>query len=173
MTSASKGESGLQALRDRLSRMGLVIAPFADRFVVRLPFMCSVRVHIEGDTLSCEPYLGAVPRTRATLLRTLGLTALAFAALTTPAVQSAAPGLAVGVALLAVASWGYDALRYILTESASTQVRQAFIALVDNGVIADGSTTRLSETELSRIGVGESRPRPFAQREPERVRRED
>jgi hypothetical protein len=152
--------------------MGLVIAPFADRFVVRLPFMCSVRVHIEDETLCCEPYLGAVPRTRATLLRTLGLTALAFIALTTPAVQAPAPGIAVGLALLAVVSWGYDALRYILTESAIAQVRQAFIALVDNGTI--GSTSpRLSATDVSRIAPGDGPPRAFGQREPERVRRED
>jgi hypothetical protein len=167
------GAAKLDALREHLTRMGLVIAPHADRFVVRLPFVCSVRVRIEGEILSCEPYLGALPRTRATLFRSLGLTALGFAGLTTPAMWHAAPGAAGGVALLAVASWGYDALRYILTESAVAQIRQSFIVL-DDAPQSSESRPALGATSMPRLAeAAQSGARPATQREPERARRPD
>ena len=66
------------ALRAELERLGVVVAPHSDHLCVRLPLFASVRVRIdEQGRLDCEPMFGPLPRTRALLLSTTVLTALA------------------------------------------------------------------------------------------------
>ncbi len=117
----------IEALSERLGTMGFVIAPHGDQIGVRLPLMTSVRIGVTEGRLSLEPHFGPMKRTYATVIKTLGLTALGFVSLL--------PGfpMPVGLAVvfLALALWGYDSVRYTLTESCITQVRQAFAALLD------------------------------------------
>jgi hypothetical protein len=50
------------------------------------------------------------------------------------------------VVFLALALWGYDALRYTLTESCIAQVRQAYNALLSESSAAGGLTSTSRET---------------------------
>ena len=127
-----------EALAERLEMLGFVIVPHGDHVGIRLSLMTSVRVHVQEGRLSVDAHFGPYPRTRATIFKTLGLTALAFASLIPGSPVPA--GLA--VVFLALALWGYDALRYTLTEACITQVRQAFNALLAEGAPVMGSGTK-------------------------------
>jgi hypothetical protein len=116
----------MEALAERLAMMGFVVAPHGDHIGLRLSLWTSVRVHVVDGRLTVDAFFGPLPRTRATVFKTLGLTALAFASLIPDSPLPAA--LAVG--FLALSLWGYDAVRYTLTESCSAQVRQAYNALL-------------------------------------------
>jgi hypothetical protein len=115
-----------EELASRLHQLGFLIVPHGHHIGIRGPLYTSVRVQVEQGVLHLEPRFGGFARTTATLLKTLGSSVLAFAA-----ISSRLPGTVTGLlAFLALALWGYDALRYTLTESASVQVRQAFNALL-------------------------------------------
>ena len=117
----------IEALTERLEQLGFVIAPHGDQIGVRLPLMTSVRIGVTDGKLSLDPHFGPFKRTYATVIKTLGLTALGFVSLM--------PGFPVpaglAIVFLALALWGYDAVRYTLTEACATQVRAAFGALLD------------------------------------------
>ncbi|MEO7455116.1 MAG: hypothetical protein ABIY52_02565 [Gemmatimonadaceae bacterium] len=117
----------IEALTARLELMGFVIAPHGEQIGVRLPLMTSVRVGVTDGRLSLEPHFGPLKRTHATVVKTLGLTALGFFSLLP--VFPVPAGFA--IVFLALALWGYDAVRYTLTESCSAQVRNVFGALLD------------------------------------------
>jgi hypothetical protein len=117
----------MEALAERLAMMGFVIAPHGDHIGLRLSLWTSVRVHVVDGRLTVDAFFGPLPRTRATVFKTLGLTALALAALIVP--DTPVPA-AFAVGFLALSLWGYDAVRYTLTESCSAQVRQAYNALL-------------------------------------------
>jgi hypothetical protein len=117
----------MEALAERLAMMGFVIAPHGDHIGLRLSLWTSVRVHVTDGRLSVDAHFGPLRRTMATVVKTLGLTALALASLVMPA--SPVPAAA-AVVFLALALWGYDALRYTLTESCMTQVRLTYNALL-------------------------------------------
>ena len=131
----------MEALAERLAMMGFVIAPHGDHVGVRLSLWTSVRVHVREGRLTVDPFFGAIPRTRATLFKTLGVSAFAFASLM--------PGstLPTGIAgvFLALALWGYDALRYTVTESCMAQVRQAYNALLAESATAAVNAARTFE----------------------------
>lgn len=122
----------IEALAERLELLGFVIAPHGDQIGVRLPLMTSVRIGVREGRLSLEAHFGPFKRTYATVVKTLGLTALGFASLL-PAFPVPA-GFA--IVFLALALWGYDAVRYTLTESCAAQVRAAFSALLDQSAPA-------------------------------------
>lgn len=108
--------------------MGFLVVPHGDYIGVRLSLMTSVRVGIAADGhLTCQPYFGVLDRTHATVVKTLGFTMLAFAAL----VHQVALPIEMGVAFLALSLWGFDGLRYTLTESCVSQVRHAYLAQLD------------------------------------------
>jgi hypothetical protein len=117
----------IEALTERLRLMGFVIVPHGDQIGLRLSLMTSVKVGVHDGLLSVEPHFGPFKRTYATVIKTLGLTVLGFVSLLP--VFPVPAGLA--IVFLALALWGYDAVRYTLTESCIAQVRQAFGALLD------------------------------------------
>jgi hypothetical protein len=116
----------METLAERLAMMGFVIAPHGDHIGLRLSLYTSVRVHVSDGRLTVDPHFGPLRRTMATVAKTFGLTVLALLSLALPASPIPAPA----VAFLALVIWGYDALRYTLTESCITQVRQAYNALL-------------------------------------------
>ena len=128
----------MEALAERLDMLGLVIVPHGDHIGIRLSLMTSVRVHVHDGRLSVDAHFGPYPRTRATVVKTLGLTALAFASL----IPGSPVPAGMAVVFLALALWGYDALRYTLTEACITQVRQAFNALLAETAPAVGTGTK-------------------------------
>ena len=128
----------MESLGERLDILGFVIVPHGDHIGIRLSLMTSVRVHVHEGRLTVDAHFGPYPRTRATLFKTLGLTVLAFASL----IPGSPVPAGMAVVFLALALWGYDALRYTLTEACITQVRQTFNALLAEGVPAIGSTTK-------------------------------
>ena len=128
----------MDVLAERLDTLGFVIVPHGDHIGIRLSLMTSVRVHVHEGRLTVDAHFGPFPRTRATVVKTLGLTALAFASL----LPGSPLPLGVAVVFLALALWGYDALRYTLTEACITQVRQAFNALIAESTPALGSGTK-------------------------------
>jgi hypothetical protein len=133
----------MEALAERLAMMGFVIAPHGDHIGLRLSLWTSVRVHVRDGRLSVDAFFGAIPRTRATVFKTLGVTALAFASL----LPSSPVPAGIAVVFLALALWGYDALRYTLTESCIAQVRQAYNALLSESLpAATGTITTFPQT---------------------------
>lgn len=128
----------MESLAERLDMLGFVIVPHGDHIGIRLSLMTSVRVHLHEGRLTVDAHFGPNPRTRATLFKTLGLTALAFASL----IPGSPVPAGMAVVFLALALWGYDALRYTLTEACITQVRQTFNALLAERVPAIGSATK-------------------------------
>jgi len=140
----------MEALAERLAMMGFVIAPHGDHIGLRLSLYTSVRVRLAEGQLNVEPHFGPLKRTMATVVKTFGLTALALVSLTLPA--SPVPGPA--VAFLALVIWGYDAVRYTLTESCITQVRQAYNALLVEGS-AGGVTTIATVAPPRALEAGE------------------
>jgi hypothetical protein len=126
----------METLAERLAMMGFVIAPHGDHIGLRLPLWTSVRVHVTDGRLSVDAHFGPLRRTMATVVKTLGLTALAFAAL----LQGSPVPVVTAVVFLALALWGYDALRYTLTESCVAQVRQAYNALLAEAATAAVNT---------------------------------
>jgi hypothetical protein len=140
----------MEALAERLAMMGFVIAPHGDHIGVRLSLWTSVRVHVRAGRLNVDPFFGAIPRTRATVFKTLGVSALAFASL----MPGSPLPTGIAVVFLALALWGYDALRYTLTESCIAQVRQAYNALLAESRGESLSTTRtLDETRALDAGA--------------------
>jgi hypothetical protein len=140
----------MEALAERLAMMGFVIAPHGDHIGLRLSLWTSVRVHIREGRLTVDPFFGPLPRTRATVFKTLGLTVLALASLVPDSPVQA--GMA--VAFLALALWGYDGVRYTLTESCSAQVRQAYNALLAEAQPATTVPTQTFSRTLA-LDVGE------------------
>lgn len=118
----------IEALTERLETMGFVIAPHGEQIGLRLSLMTSVRVGVTDGRLTVEPHFGPFKRTHATIVKTLGLTIVAFLSLL-PMISFPA-GFGFAIVFLALALWGYDAVRYTVTESCITQVRQAFSALI-------------------------------------------
>lgn len=117
----------LEALAERLARLGLVVVRHGNHIAVRGSLLTSVRVRVVGGVLHCDPYLAYLPRTRATLARNFGLSILAGAAILGRRGGVEAPIMA----FIALSSWGFDGLCYVLTESGMTQVRQSFAALTE------------------------------------------
>jgi hypothetical protein len=139
----------MEALAERLAMMGFVIAPHGDHIGLRLSLYTSVRVHVADGHLAVEPHFGPLKRTMATIVKTLGLTALALASLL-PGSPVPAPMM---VAFLALVLWGYDALRYTLTESCIAQVRQAYNALLAEGSAgAVGTLSMVNQTRALDAG---------------------
>src|SRR5690349_15324356 len=103
----------IDALAARLQTMGFMIVPHGEQIGVRLSLMTSVRISVHDGRLYLEPHFGPLKRTYATVIKTVGLTVLGFLSLL--------PGFPVPVGLLivflALALWGYDAVRYTITES--------------------------------------------------------
>jgi hypothetical protein len=113
----------IAALGADLERIGAVVAPHRDHLCVRLPLFASVRVRVDDrGRLSCEPMFGPLPRTRAFLLGTTTLTALAGAALYTHA------DFAPIVAFVAVMSGLGSVCRFVLTENCITRVQMLWAA---------------------------------------------
>jgi hypothetical protein len=108
----------LLAFHARLDAAGIVAARHADHLCVRLALLCSVRIRYDGQRLSYEPRFGAVSRTLATHATFVAAAAaVGGLALTGAAVPIVVMGGTLGV--LAVA---YDAMRYLVTESAISRV---------------------------------------------------
>ena len=138
----------MEALTERLSMMGFVIAPHGDHIGLRLSLWTSVRVHVRDGRLTVDPFFGAIPRTRATVIKTLGVTVAAFMSLLP---GSPIPSL-MAIVFLALALWGYDALRYTLTESCIAQVRQAYNALIAESSLATGLLSTAVQTHALDAG---------------------
>ncbi len=127
----------IAALRTELERLGAVVAPHRDHLCVRLPLFASVRVRVdEQGHLACEPMFGMVPRTRAFLLTTAVLTALAAGALYTGVGHVALAAVFVGV----MSGFG-SVCRFVLTENCITRVQMVWAAR--HGV-AEGITAPLA-----------------------------
>jgi hypothetical protein len=113
----------IAALSTDLERLGVVVAPHRDHLCVRLPLFASVRVRLDDQgRLNCEPMFGPLPRTRAFLVSTTALTALAGAALYTHA------DFAPIVAFVAVMSGLGSVCRFVLTENCITRVQMLWAA---------------------------------------------
>ena len=115
----------IAALRTELERLGVVVAPHRDHLCVRLPLFASVRVRVdEQGRLDCEPMFGPLPRTKALLLSTTALTALAGGLLSTTGASPAALTAAF-VAIMSAIGSGW---RFVLTESCITRVQLLWAA---------------------------------------------
>jgi hypothetical protein len=114
----------LKRLANRLERLGMVTAPFADHVAVRLPLLCHVRVRIEQGRLRCEPYTGAVQRTRGTVLLLLMFGLLLVSGFRREGVS--AESMTMG--FLAVLAFAWETFRYVLTESCITRVQALVLA---------------------------------------------
>ena len=132
----------LLELRARLEDIGLVVVPNPDYLSVRLPYLCSVQIRYDGGRLACNAFFGVVPRTRATMIKLLGTSALAVTALS---VSGLTP-VSVMLGFLVAASGTYDVIRTTVTESVITKV-QLLWSMHGIGVracIEDGGTPALS-----------------------------
>ena len=113
------------ALRAELERLGVVVAPHSDHLCVRLPLFASVRVRVdEQGQLDCEPMFGPLPRTRALLLSTTVLTALAGGLLYT----TGASPLALTVAFAGIMSALGSVCGFVLTENCITRIQLLWMA---------------------------------------------
>jgi hypothetical protein len=102
----------------RLEAVGIVTALHADHVCVRLPLLTSVRVRYDGTRLTFDARSGAVGRTRGT-----AATFIASIAAITPSIATgAAQSHLVGIAAFALLAGVFDAIRYVITESAITRV---------------------------------------------------
>jgi hypothetical protein len=97
----------MESLAERLAMMGFVIAPHGDYIGLRLPLWTSVRLHVRDGRLRVDPFFGAIPRTRAMVFKTLGVTALAFASL----LPSSPVPAGIAVVFLALALWTFPQTR--------------------------------------------------------------
>jgi hypothetical protein len=70
----------LDRLARRLQDNGMVVVPYSDHIVIRLPIFASVQVRIIDGRLSCEPRFGFLPCDRATWLTVIGIAAVTAAA---------------------------------------------------------------------------------------------
>jgi hypothetical protein len=107
----------LLAFHARLDAAGIVAARHADHLCVRLALLCSVRIRYDGQRLSYEPRFGAASRTLATHTA-VGVAAAAVGGL---ALTGAAVPIVVTAGTLGVLAVAYDAMRYLVTESAITR----------------------------------------------------
>ena len=102
----------------RLEAVGVVAAVHSDHVCVRLPLLTSVRVRYDGARLAFEPRFGAATRGLATMstffAATAGVCALVFNGFALPYV--------VGIGVLGTLGAVFDAMRYVVTESAVTRV---------------------------------------------------
>jgi len=124
-------DSTLKRLAARLERLGMVTAPFHDHVAVRLPLLCHVRVRVEHGRLRCDPYTGAVGRTRGTALVFVIFTLILSSTFGRDGITAEA--LTIGfMAVLAVA---WETIRYVLTESCITRVQA--LVLAEPGLLDD------------------------------------
>ena len=115
----------IAALRGDLERLGVVVAPHRDHLCVRLPLFASVRVRVDGQgRLDCEPMFGPLPRTRALLLSTTALTAVAGSLF----YFTGASPAALTVAFVGIMSGIGSVCRFVLTESCITRVQLLWAA---------------------------------------------
>jgi hypothetical protein len=105
----------LVELRARLEEVGMVVVQEPDYLTVRLPYFCSVRIHSDQRRLRFEPYVGMVPRTRATIFKLALLSAV-----TLTAARIAGP-LALGIIGVAILVSLYDIVRVTITENVITR----------------------------------------------------
>jgi hypothetical protein len=115
----------IAALRTELEQLGIVVAPHSDHLCVRLPLFASVRVRVDDQgRLDCEPMFGPLPRTRAMLVSTTALTAIAGGLLYT----TGASPLALTVAFAGIMSALGSVCAFVLTESCITRVQLLWAA---------------------------------------------
>lgn len=126
----------------RLDAVGVVAAVHSDHVCVRLPLLTSVRVRYDGARLAFEPRFGAATRGLATMstffAATAGVCALVFNGVALPYV--------VGIGVLGTLGAVFDAMRYVVTESAVTRVALLWSAFV-GAAAAPGA-----------LGAGPARP---------------
>jgi hypothetical protein len=108
----------LARFQRRLEANGTVVAVHADHLCVRLPLLVSLRVRYDGERLAFDPRFGAMSRTAATVA-TFGA---ANAAVVGTLVAGVALPTLVAVCTIGVLATAYEALRYVVTESAVTRV---------------------------------------------------
>ena len=108
----------LVAFQRRLEAVGVVAAVHSDHVCVRLPLLTSVRVRYDGARLAFDSRFGAASSTVSTASSLLGATA-AVAALI---FISAPLPYVVGIGVLGTLGAVFDAMRYVVTESAVTRV---------------------------------------------------
>lgn len=102
----------------RLEAVGVIAAVHADHVCVRLPLLTSVRVRYDGARLAFEPRFGAASRVVATMATYFAASGAVLAL----AVTGTALPYVVSIGVLGTLAGVYDAMRYVVTESAVTRV---------------------------------------------------
>jgi hypothetical protein len=108
----------LARFQRRLESAGTMVAAHADHLCVRLPLLISLRVRYDGERIAFEPRFGTVSRATATMA-TFGVVNVAVVG---AAVAGFGLPVLVSVGSIGVLAAVYEALRYVVTESAITRV---------------------------------------------------
>jgi hypothetical protein len=142
----------LLELRGRLEEVGMVVVEEPEHLVVRLPYLCSVRIFADNGRLRFAPYLGLQPRTRATLIKLVGFGAVAL--LSTRLGESYAVGALVAGVLFGV----YDIFRVMLTENVITRASLIY-SQMRHGAASVGAAA-IGAQRASALNAGNAAPRP-------------
>ncbi len=123
----------------------MVVVEEPDHLNVRLPYFCSVRIHLVDGCLRFEAFFGLVPRTRSTIGK-LGV----FTAVTVAAFRAGVP-YALGIAVVGIMLGIYDIIRTIATENVITRAGAVYTQLLHG----DGSRPTFGEsTAMRELGPG-------------------
>ncbi len=136
----------LLELRGRLEEVGMVVVEEPNHLTVRLPYFCSVRVFYDNGRLRFAPFLGMLPRTRATLTK-LGL----FGAVGLASIRVGTP-YTVGIVIIAMMFGIYDVFRVTITEHVITRASMIYSQM------RRGSSD--SATRARELSGGDNTPRP-------------
>ena len=115
----SHAEPALTTLRDDLERLGYTVVPHGEELCVRLPLMCSVRIHRHERGVQFRAKFGPFSRSGGLL----GTYAVASGSVAAAAIFGG-PVLTSVVAFLGVVALVHDACRFIITENALTRLQQ-------------------------------------------------
>lgn len=102
----------------------MVVVEEPDHLNVRLPYFCSVRIHLADGCLRFEPFFGVVPRTRSTMAKLF-----VFTTFTAAAFKAGMP-YALGVGIIGIMMGIYDVIRTIATENVISRASSVYTQLL-------------------------------------------
>jgi hypothetical protein len=136
-------EASLRNLGDELQSLGMVVVPRDDGLEVRLSTFETVRIRLEDSVLRCEPWFGAVPRTRARWTFSILSSVLVPGLFLTTGLTASTVSVAFLIVLAAVS----QGVRYTVTESIVSRVQMVWLNLRR---LSSTSTPR----DASNLGAG-------------------
>ena len=156
---------GLDDLRRELEAVGMVVVPFGDEIHIRRSTLEYIKVRIDGGTLRCEPWIGALSQAKATwsllAMEMVVVAALLYQIGTAPA--------AVVVAFGGLLGFGFHSLRYVLSEIVISRVQAVWLDLQQrHRALTASSSLSLPSPTVRALGEGSAPAREESK--PEQVR---